>query len=131
MMTSKPRAGSSSGGGERVRSLDRQITALDLDCLREAFALFGAEREEAITTEELGKVRATQALEHGFAISGAVNRILRNFTVLREGPTGLVDVKLGRLTPKIITNKCSQQGEGASKGQGQSASIIPHAHVSA
>ena len=71
MMTSKPRAGSSSGGGERVRSLDRQITALDLDCLREAFALFGAEREEAITTEELGKVRATQALEHGFAISGA------------------------------------------------------------
>ena len=56
MMTSKPRAGSSSGGGERVRSLDRQITALDLDCLREAFALFGAEREEAITTEELGRV---------------------------------------------------------------------------
>ena len=54
MMTSKPRAGSSSGGGERVRSLDRQITALDLDCLREAFALFGAEREEAITTEETG-----------------------------------------------------------------------------
>ena len=87
MMTSKPRAGSSSGGGERVRSLDRQITALDLDCLREAFALFGAEREEAITTEELGKVRATQALEHGFAISGAVNRLLQNFSVPGEGPT--------------------------------------------
>lgn len=40
-----------------VRSLDRQITAQDLDCLREAFALFDADRQEEITTPELGKVR--------------------------------------------------------------------------
>ena len=86
MMTSKPRAGSSSGGGERVRSLDRQITALDLDCLREAFALFGAEREEAITTEELGKVRATHKLLSTTAIRRPVNRILPNFTVPGESP---------------------------------------------
>ena len=39
-----------------VKSLDRQITAQDLDCLKEAFALFDADREEQITTEELGKV---------------------------------------------------------------------------
>ena len=40
---------------ERV-SLDRQITAKDLDCLREAFALFDTDRKDEITTEELGKV---------------------------------------------------------------------------
>ena len=40
-----------------VRSLDRQITAQDLDCLREAFALFDADRKEEITVPELGKVR--------------------------------------------------------------------------
>ena len=40
-----------------VRSLDRQITAQDLDCLREAFALFDADRQEEITTPELGTVR--------------------------------------------------------------------------
>ena len=39
-----------------VRSLDRQITTQDLDCLREAFALFDVDRTEEITTEELGKV---------------------------------------------------------------------------
>ena len=45
-----------SRSGDKVRSLDRQITAQDLDCLKEAFALFGADREEEICTEELGKV---------------------------------------------------------------------------
>ena len=39
-----------------MRSLDRQITTQDLDCLREAFALFDVDRTEEITTEELGKV---------------------------------------------------------------------------
>ena len=39
-----------------VRSLDRQITAQDIDCLREAFALFDADRQEEITVPELGKV---------------------------------------------------------------------------
>ena len=38
------------------RSLDRQITAQDVDCLREAFALFDIDREEEITAVELGKV---------------------------------------------------------------------------
>ena len=42
-----------------VRSLDRQITAQDLDCLREAFALFDPDKEREITAEKLGKVRAT------------------------------------------------------------------------
>ena len=86
MMTSKPRAGSSSGGGERVRSLDRQITALDLDCLREAFALFGAEREEAITTEELGKVRATHKLLSTALQSVELSTGFSNFTVPGESP---------------------------------------------
>ena len=48
--------------GDKVRSLDRQITAQDLDCLKEAFALFGADREEEICTEELGKVRLRDVL---------------------------------------------------------------------
>ena len=45
-----------------VRSLDRQITAQDLDCLREAFALFDADRQEEITVPELGKVRQCEKL---------------------------------------------------------------------
>jgi Ca2+-binding EF-hand superfamily protein len=38
------------------RSLDRQITTHDVDCLQEAFALFNIDRKEEITTMELGKV---------------------------------------------------------------------------
>ena len=38
------------------RSLDRQITTKDVDCLREAFTLFDIDRKEVITTMELGKV---------------------------------------------------------------------------
>ena len=38
------------------RSLDRQITTQDVDCLREAFALFDNQRKEVITAVELGKV---------------------------------------------------------------------------
>ena len=41
----------------KTRSLDRQITTQDIDCLREAFALFDANRKDEITTQELGKVR--------------------------------------------------------------------------
>ena len=40
----------------KSHSLDRQITTQDIDCLREAFALFDIDREEEITTKELGKV---------------------------------------------------------------------------
>ena len=36
--------------------VNRQITNQDVDCLREAFALFDNDREEEITTKELGKV---------------------------------------------------------------------------
>ena len=32
------------------RSLDRQITTKDVDCLSEAFALFDIDRKEVITT---------------------------------------------------------------------------------
>ena len=37
-------------------SLDRQITIQDVDCLREAFALFDPDKKETITPEKLGKV---------------------------------------------------------------------------
>merc|ERR1719510_2432907 len=47
---------------EHGRSLGRQITTQDLDCLREAFALFDVDRTEEITSEELGKVLR----KHGF-----------------------------------------------------------------
>ena len=40
-------------------SLDRQITVQDVECLREAFALFDPDKEREITAEKLGKVRAT------------------------------------------------------------------------
>jgi len=43
-------------------SPDRQITAQDIDCLKEAFALFDSDRDGEITVEELGKVMRT----HGF-----------------------------------------------------------------
>ena len=38
-------------------SPDRQITEQDIDCLKEAFALFDCDRDGEITMEELGKVR--------------------------------------------------------------------------
>ena len=44
------------GTQNKSRSLERQITTQDIDCLREAFALFDINRKEEITTEELGKV---------------------------------------------------------------------------
>ena len=37
-------------------SPDRQITEQDIDCLKEAFALFDCDRDGEITMEELGKV---------------------------------------------------------------------------
>jgi len=43
-------------------SPDRQITAQDIDCLKEAFALFDCDRDGEITIKELGKVMMT----HGF-----------------------------------------------------------------
>jgi Ca2+-binding EF-hand superfamily protein len=43
-------------------SPDRQITAQDIDCLKEAFALFDCDRDGEITVKELGKVMKT----HGF-----------------------------------------------------------------
>merc|ERR1712198_89930 len=43
-------------------SPDRQVTASDIDCLKEAFALFDCDRDGEISVEELGKVMRT----HGF-----------------------------------------------------------------
>ena len=39
-----------------LASPDRHITAKDTECLKEAFALFGRDRDGEINTEELGKV---------------------------------------------------------------------------
>ena len=58
-MSSKSKA-KSKQSSEPCRSLDRQITTQDLDCLREAFALFDVDRTEEITGEELGKVISVQ-----------------------------------------------------------------------
>jgi len=55
----------SKGTPRQGRSLDRQITTQDIDCLREAFALFTRSADEEgneITTDELGKVLR----KHGF-----------------------------------------------------------------
>jgi len=43
-------------------SPDRQVTSQDINCLKEAFALFDCDRDGEITVEELGKVMRT----HGF-----------------------------------------------------------------
>merc|ERR1719436_174792 len=43
-------------------SPDHQVTAQDIDCLNEAFALFDCDRDGEISVEELGKVMRT----HGF-----------------------------------------------------------------
>ena len=40
-------------------SPDRQVTASDIDCLKEAFALFDCDRDGEISVEELGKVGTT------------------------------------------------------------------------
>ena len=39
-----------------LSSPDRHITAKDMKCLKEAFALFDRDRDGEINTEELGKV---------------------------------------------------------------------------
>ena len=38
-------------------SPDRHISAKEMECLKEAFALFDRDRDGEISTEELGKVR--------------------------------------------------------------------------
>ena len=43
-------------------SPDRQVTASDIDCLKEAFALFDCDRDGEITVEELGKVSGASAI---------------------------------------------------------------------
>ena len=42
-------------------SPDRQVTASDIDCLKEAFALFDCDRDGEISVEELGKVGTASA----------------------------------------------------------------------
>ena len=42
-------------------SPDRQVTSSDIDCLKEAFALFDCDRDGEISVEELGKVRRCTA----------------------------------------------------------------------
>ena len=52
--TIEPRSGP--GSRSKGPSLDRQITVQDVECLREAFALFDPDKKETITPEKLGKV---------------------------------------------------------------------------
>ena len=48
-------------GHSKGPSLDRQITVQDVECLREAFALFDPDKEkEMLTPERLGKVRTKE-----------------------------------------------------------------------
>ena len=47
---------SSGSRGSKGPSLDRQITVQDVECLREAFALFDPDKKDTITPEKLGKV---------------------------------------------------------------------------
>ena len=61
-----------------VRSLDRQITAQDIDCLREAFALFDADRQEEITVPELGKVSDDFASELQLEAGNLASRTSKN-----------------------------------------------------
>ena len=39
-----------------INTTEKQITKQDIDCLKEAFALFDCDRDGEITVEELGKV---------------------------------------------------------------------------
>ena len=57
------------------RSLDRQITTQDVDCLREAFALFDNQRKEAITATELGKVIRDKSVKSLYADKEGLMRI--------------------------------------------------------
>merc|ERR1712106_909380 len=41
--------------------MDRQLTHQDIDCLKEAFALFDNDRNGEITTDELGKILRTHS----------------------------------------------------------------------
>ena len=43
-----------------LSSPDRHITVKDMECLKEAFALFDRDRDGEINTDELGKVRGFQ-----------------------------------------------------------------------
>ena len=45
-------------------SPDRQVTASDIDCLKEAFALFDCDRDGEISVEELGKVGKDEQFSH-------------------------------------------------------------------
>ena len=47
----------SSGSRSKAPSLDRQITVQDVECLREAFALFDPDKKETLSHEKLGKVK--------------------------------------------------------------------------
>ena len=47
-------------------SPDRQVTASDIDCLKEAFALFDCDRDGEITVEELGKVSGASAISSSY-----------------------------------------------------------------
>ena len=46
-----------------LSSPDRHITVKDMECLKEAFALFDRDRDGEINTDELGKVRDFQIQE--------------------------------------------------------------------
>ena len=68
-----------------LASPDRHITAKDMECLKEAFALFDRDRDGEINTEELGKVnhlKSTVAESNG--ICTKINQNPDSFKILME-----------------------------------------------
>ena len=47
-----------------LASPDRHVSVKEMECLKEAFALFDRDRDGEISTEELGKVRESESLQN-------------------------------------------------------------------
>ena len=62
-------------------SPDRQVTASDIDCLKEAFALFDCDRDGEISVEELGKVGTAQSSSVEYLSKKTSQELRRLFTV--------------------------------------------------
>ena len=68
-----------------LASPDRHITAKDMECLKEAFALFDRDRDGEINTEELGKVYHLKiAVAESNGICTKINQNPDSFKILME-----------------------------------------------
>jgi len=69
-----------------MASPDRHISVKEMECLKEAFALFDRDRDGEISTEELGKVMRT----HGFNPSEEdLQDMIRNVDKNSNGAIGM------------------------------------------